>query len=103
MATPSRSSPLSDAPSSALASTSQSDADSFRACRNKLVDLLSRRDYSVKELEQKLAKKNFSATLIQKTLEWARERQYLADPTELSERCAQQLLERGKGRFYIQQ
>jgi regulatory protein len=75
----------------------------FRNCLNKLIDMLSRRDYSVKELRQKLAKKDFDPIIIDKTIQWAEERRYIRPPQELSQMLAQQLLQRGKGRHYVLQ
>lgn len=75
----------------------------FRNCLNKLFDLLSRRDYSVKELRQKLSQKAFDSVTIEKALDWATERRYISPPDELSQMLAQQLLQRGKGRHYIGQ
>lgn len=75
----------------------------FRNCLNKLFDILSRRDYSVKELREKLAKKEFDSINIEKAIQWAAERNYIRPAEELSNALSQQLLQRGKGRLYIQQ
>lgn len=75
----------------------------FRNCLNKLFDLLSRRDYSIKELRQKLSQKAFDAVSIERAIQWADERRYIRPAQELSQALAQQLLQRGKGRMYIQQ
>ena len=83
--------------------TNNSTNQPFRNCLNKLFELLSRRDYSVKELQQKLSKKAFDPETIEKAIRWADERRYIRPPEELSHSLAQQLLQRGKGRRYIQQ
>jgi regulatory protein len=75
----------------------------FRNCLTKIVDLLSRRDHSVKELQQKLKQKSFDSVTIEKAIQWASERKYIRPPAELSQLLADQLLRRGKGRHYIQQ
>ncbi len=83
--------------------TNNSTDQVFRNCLNKLIDLLSRRDYSVKELRQKLTKKDFEEAIIERALQWAQDRRYIRPPEELSQMLSQQLLQRGKGRHYIQQ
>lgn len=75
----------------------------FKDCLNKLLEILSRRDYSPKELRQKLSKKNFDGPVIDKALEWATEYRYLRAPAELSRILSDQLSRRGKGFLYIQQ
>lgn len=75
----------------------------FRRCLNKLFDLISRRDYSIKELRQKLAQKDFDDSSIEKAIQWADERRYIRPAEDLSRALTDQLLQRGKGRRYIQQ
>lgn len=83
--------------------TNNSTDQVFRNCYNKLIDMLSRRDYSVKELRQKLSKKDFEIGIIERAIQLAQERRYIRPPEELSQMVFQQLLQRGKGRHYIQQ
>lgn len=75
----------------------------FRNCLNKLIEYLSRRDHSTKELREKLRKKAFDTATIEKAIQWAEDRRYIRPPLELSEALTDQLLRRGKGRLYIQQ
>lgn len=75
----------------------------FQNCLNKLIDYLSRRDHSTKELREKLKRKLFDSATIEASIQWAQERGYILAPEELSLRLSQQLIRRGKGRLYIEQ
>lgn len=75
----------------------------FQNCLNKLVDYLSRRDHSVKELEEKLRRKLFDPPTIKAAIQWAQDRGYIRPPLELSASLAEMLQRRGKGRLYIEQ
>ncbi|MEY4616209.1 MAG: hypothetical protein RJB66_1169 [Pseudomonadota bacterium] len=83
--------------------TTKSPEQLFRTCLNKLFDIISRRDYSIKELRQKLTQKDFDSNTIEKAIAWADERRYIRPAEELSRALTDQLLRRGKGRRYIQQ
>lgn len=83
--------------------TQSSNEQIFQNCLNKIVDYLSRRDHSEKELHEKLTRKKFDPETIQKAISWARERGYIRPPEELSKILTEMLLRRGKGRNYIYQ
>ncbi len=72
-------------------------------CMNKIIDYLSRRDHSEKELREKLSQKKFSSEIIAQSITWAKERHYLRPPEELTKILTDILLRRGKGRNYIYQ
>lgn len=83
--------------------TQDSTDQNFQTCLHKIIDYLSRRDHSEKELFEKLTKKKFTPDIIHKAINWARDHQYLRSPEELSQILTDQLLRRGKGRHYIYQ
>lgn len=74
---------------------------SVSSCIHKIVDYLSRRDHSEKELREKLTQKKFNQDDISKSLSWALEHQLLRPPEELTKILTEMLLKRGKGRHYI--
>jgi regulatory protein len=75
-----------------LASKSSSENKAF----NKLCDLLSRRDHSLKELKEKLSQR-FESAAIDSAIQKADEYGYLKDPQEISERLAEALHFRNRG------
>ena len=76
-------------------------SDDALKASDKLVDYLSRRDHSEKELREKLGRR-FTADAIRKALEEAKERRWLKEPEELAELVAERLHLKGKGYRYIQ-
>ena len=64
--------------------------------KRKLMDLVARRDHSEKELRKKLGLKT-EAAIVEQTIEWAREQNWLAKPEKLKSQFADQLSRRGKG------
>ena len=66
----------------------------------KIAHYLSFRSHSEKELKQKLSK-NFSSLLIEKSLKLAKEKKWLEEPLELSEKTAQMLHKKNKSWTYI--
>lgn len=64
--------------------------------KKKLMDLVARRDHSEKELRQKLSLR-CEDLIVQQTLTWAREQNWLASPDKLKTQFAEQLGRRGKG------
>ena len=67
-----------------LASKSSSESKAFA----KLCDILSRRDHSLKELQEKMSLR-FEQEAIDKAIEMADEYGYLKDPQEIAERVAE--------------
>ena len=64
--------------------------------KKKLMDFVARRDHSEKELRQKLALR-CEPDVVESTLKWAREQNWLASPDKLRQQFAEQLSRRGKG------
>ena len=64
--------------------------------KRKLMDLVARRDHSEKELRKKLGLKT-TTEIVEQTIEWAREQNWLAKPEKLKAQFADQLARRGKG------
>lgn len=71
--------------------------------KEKIIDYLQRRDHSEKELRLKLKKFEYSSEEIEAALAWVKERNYLAEPVELSKRHIERLQKQKKGQNYIQQ
>ncbi len=67
-----------------------------------LLRMLARKDYSEKELSEKLLNK-FSLAEIQTALQWAKEHHWLKSPQELSEKITEQLNLKLKGIEWIHQ
>ncbi len=65
--------------------------------RNVMLNLLSRRDHSEKELIQKLLIREFPTEEIEKTILYAREHDLIGESTKLTENMAQSLHRRKKG------
>jgi len=76
------------------------------SARNKMMDLLARRDHSEKEIRQKL-KIRFPVEEIDRAIEYGKKHKWLPDSVEdlqkLAEKIATVLQRRGKGRIYINQ
>lgn len=64
--------------------------------KKKLMDLVARRDHSEKELRKKLSLK-CDPEIVELTLKWAQEQNWLASPEKLKTQFAEQLSRRGKG------
>lgn len=64
--------------------------------KRKLMDLVARRDHSEKELRKKLALR-CEPEVVEQTLSWALEQNWLAAPEKLTQQFAEQLGRRGKG------
>ncbi len=62
--------------------------------------LLSRRDYSEKEIREKLLKKGFSEEIVERVVEYIKEEGYIND-RELGERLKELAIERGKSKLYL--
>lgn len=75
-------------------------SDNFALAMDKLVRFLARRDHSELELREKLGR-TFTSETVEKTIETARERKWLASPEELAERVASGLSSKKKGQLYI--
>lgn len=72
-----------------------------RSARNKLMDLLARRDHSEKELRTKLKQRDFTSEEIEQAISDARERKWLATPAEIGAKYADSLHGKNKGIHYI--
>ncbi|AGH94772.1 regulatory protein RecX [Pseudobdellovibrio exovorus] len=70
--------------------------------KRKLMDFVARRDHSEKELSQKLAR-YCESDIVQQTITWAREQNWLSAPETLQQQFATQLGRRGKGIHNINQ
>ena len=67
-----------------------------------LLRLLARKDYSEKEISEKLSKK-YPLEEVQEAIVWAREQRWLKSPQELSEKITEQLNLKLKGIEWIHQ
>lgn len=70
--------------------------------KKKVMDLVARRDHSEKELRTKLALR-CEPEIVEQTITWAKEQNWLAKPEVLAEKFAEQLGRRGKGIHKINQ
>lgn len=68
----------------------------FIEAKRKLMDFVARRDHTEKELRTKLATRT-SSEIVEQTITWAREQNWLASPEKLKNQFAEQLSRRGKG------
>lgn len=69
---------------------------------NKIADYLARRDYSVKEIEEKLAqKKNYDPDKIKEALEKAIQDKWFLPEDELAEKVANSLAQKNKSYYFI--
>lgn len=73
-----------------------------KTARHKAMDYLARRDHSERELIQKL-KPTYPMSEILTALQELKERGWMMDPHELSEKVYQQLNRKNKSHLYIQQ
>jgi regulatory protein len=73
-----------------------------KSARQKVMDLLAKRDHSEYELRKKLAD-DYPLHEIDEAIELARESRWLAPPEELSERAARALGRKRKSHRYINQ
>lgn len=64
--------------------------------KRKLMDLVARRDHSVKELRQKLLQR-CEPEIVDQVLQWAEQQNWLAPPEKIKNQIAEQLSRRGKG------
>jgi regulatory protein len=71
-----------------------------KKAREKVMDLLARRDHSELELKRKLSA-HYSQDEIADAIEYAKENKWMKAPQELAETVARQLGRRGKGAQYI--
>jgi regulatory protein len=76
-----------------------------KSARNKMMDLLARRDHSEKEIRTKLEENEFPSEEIESALQYGRDHNWLPQSeeqnVELSEKMAQSLHRKGKGAIYI--
>lgn len=68
--------------------------------RNKMLDLLARRDHSEKELRSKLLEK-FAPEEVEKAIEFAKDRNWLGDESRIAQQFAESLHKKRKGMSYI--
>jgi regulatory protein len=74
---------------------------SKKKARNKVMDLLARRDHSELELRKKLSLQ-YEADEVSDAIQFAKENKWLREPQELAVAVAEQLGRRNKGARYIQ-
>ncbi len=74
-----------------------------KPCQHRMMDFLSRCNYSEKELKQKLSRSSYQYTQIEidNSLKYAKDHGYLLPPDELSQRVALNLHQKNKGILYI--
>lgn len=72
-----------------------------KKAREKVMDLLARRDHSELELKRKLAP-DYEAEEIEDAIRFAKENKWMKPPEELAQAVAKALGRRGKGTRYIQ-
>lgn len=73
---------------------------SLEAAREKSYDLLSRRPHTIKELRDKLVKREFPRPVVEAVIERLLELKYIQEP-EIAERRALHLAAKGKGPLHI--
>lgn len=73
-----------------------------KSARNKVMDLLARRNYSELELQRKLAA-NYPDDEIQNAINFARESNWILPAAQMSESVATSLMRKKKGHRYINQ
>lgn len=75
------------------------------SARNKMMDILARRDHSEKELRKKLKDKNFQPAEIDRAIDFGKEQGWIPDSPAgalaLAEKTAATLRRKGKGSLYI--
>ena len=74
-----------------------------KSALEKIVDYLSVRDHSEKEIRNKLTLKEFEPEEIEEGLEIAQEQGLILEPTQLAENVSDQLNRKHKGILYINQ
>ena len=74
-----------------------------KPCQHRMMDFLAKRNYSEKELRQKLARSyyQYNEDEINEAIQYAKDHNYLLPPEELSQRVALQLHQKNKGFLYI--
>lgn len=74
-----------------------------KPCQHRMMDFLAKRNYSEKELRQKLTRSYYQYTEdeINEAIQYAKDHNYLLPPEELSRRIALQLHQKNKGFLYI--
>ena len=76
--------------------TAPEESITLSEAKKKLMDLVARRDHSEKELRSKLSLR-CSPEIVDQTLTWAREQNWLISPEKLKTQVAAQLSRNGKG------
>lgn len=74
-----------------------------KSALDKIVDYLSVRDHSEKEIRTKLSAKEYEAEEIDESLELAQEQGLMLEPSQLAENVSEQLNRKHKGILYINQ
>lgn len=74
-----------------------------KSALEKIVDYLSVRDHSEKEIRNKLTLKEFDSEEIEKGLDLAQRQGFMLEPKKLSENVSEQLNRKHKGILYINQ
>lgn len=76
-----------------------------QAAKRKVMDIIARRDHSEKELRKKLKDKfgdeDDADSVIEEAIDFAKDNNWLGDPTALAHRLADMLHRRNKGIYYI--
>lgn len=76
-----------------------------QAAKRKVMDIIARRDHSEKELRKKLRDKfgdeDDADDVISEAIDFAKDNNWLGDPTNLAHRLADMLHRRNKGIYYI--
>ena len=72
-----------------------------KKAREKVMDLLARRDHSELELRRKLAV-HYEPKEVEDAIEFAKQNKWMKSPEELAEKVAEQLGRRNRGSRYIQ-
>jgi SOS response regulatory protein OraA/RecX len=75
-------------------------ARTYKRLQRWVMHLLSRKNYSRKELREKLCKR-YSTEMVQNVLVWAEVNRWLMDEHEIAERTVQILHQKNKGKMYI--
>ncbi len=72
----------------------------YKRLQRWVMHLLSRKNYSRKELREKLSKR-YSAAMVSDVLVWAQDNRWMMDETEIATRTIELLNQKNKGKRYI--
>lgn len=80
--------------------TAEEAEHTYKRLQRWVMHLLSRKNYSRKELREKLSKR-YSMTMVTDVLVWAEQNRWMMDEREIAERTVELLQQKNKGKRYI--